>query len=499
MTSQRNSLIILGLVVLLIGAAAYFIFLRQPVEQATRLGLDLEGGVSANLQGYKTNDEDVTREEMDVAQEVIRQRVDSLGVTEPEIQLQGQDQLVANIPGITDTDRAIEVIGRTAQLGFYEVLANSGGQPVPEEEVDETKDNLRDELEGDPAFEEGETKIIFEESPAPGGGQGVVVEGYIVPEEASLKGDALESATLIRDQVGRRQVQMELTSEGAEGFGDLSQQIVDDALINGRAGNGRLAVVLDEGVVSAPVVDEAIYGGQVVIQNPGLPGGLPEEEAKELEVVLKTGALPVNMEVLSVTSIGPTLGSDSLRSGLLAALVGFGLVLVFLLVVYRALGVLADLALLIYAFLLWGLIVAIPITVTLPGIAGIVLSIGVAADANVVIFERIKEEVRRGKTPRTAVQIGYEKGFKAILDGNLTTLITAFILFALSSGSVRGFAVLLAVGVILSMFTAISVTRALLGLISGRGIKLSAGMMGVSKESISGPQKPGSRKVAGAR
>jgi preprotein translocase subunit SecD len=292
---------------------------------------------------------------------------------------------------------------------------------------------------------------------------------------------------------------MELTSEGAEGFGDLSQQIVDEALINGRAGNGRLAVVLDEDVVSAPAVDEAIYGGQVVIQNPGLPGGLPQEEAEELEVVLKTGALPVNMEVLSVTSIGPTLGSDSLRSGLLAALVGFGLVLVFLLVVYRALGMIADLALLIYAFLLWGLIVAIPITVTLPGIAGIVLSIGVAADANVVIFERIKEEVRRGKTPRTAVQIGYEKGFKAILDGNLTTLITAFILFALSSGSVRGFAVLLAVGVILSMFTAIAVTRALLGLISGRGIKLSAGMMGVSKESISGPQKPGSRKVAGTR
>ncbi len=498
MTSQRNNLIILGLVVLLIGAATYFIFLRQPVEQATRLGLDLEGGVSANLQGYKTNGEDVTREEMDVAQEVIRQRVDSLGVTEPEIQLQGQDQLVANIPGITDTDRAIEVIGRTAQLGFYEVLANAGGQPVPEEEVDETKDDLRDELEGDPAFEEGETKILFEESPAPGGGQGVAVEGYIVPEEASLKGDALESATLTRDQMGRRQVQMELTSEGAEGFGDLTQQIVDEALINGRGGNGRLAVVLDEDVISAPGVDEAIYGGQVVIQNPGA-GGLPQQEAEELEVVLKTGALPVNMEVLSVTSIGPTLGSDSLRSGLLAALVGFGLVLVFLLVVYRVLGVIADLALLIYAFLLWGLIVAIPITVTLPGIAGVVLSIGVAADANVVIFERIKEEVRRGKTPRTAVQIGYDKGFKAILDGNLTTLITAFILFALSSGSVRGFAVLLAVGVILSMFTAIAVTRALLGVISGRGIKLSPEMMGVSKGSISGSQKPGSTKVAGAR
>jgi preprotein translocase subunit SecD len=420
-------------------------------------------------------------------------------VTEPEIQLQGQDQVVVNIPGITDTDRAVEVIGRTAQLGFYEVLTAAGGQPVPEDEVDETKADLREELEGDPAYEEGETKILFEETPTPDG-EGTTVIGYVVPEEPGLTGEALASATLNRDQAGRRQVQMELTGEGAEGFGDLSQEIVDNALANGRPGNGQLAVVLDEDVVSAPRVSEPIYGGQVVIENRSLPGGLPQEEAEELEIVLKTGALPVNMEVLSVTSIGPTLGSDSLRSGLLAALVGFGLVLVFLLVVYRALGVIADLALLIYAFLLWGLVVAIPITMTLPGIAGIVLSIGVAADANVVIFERIKEEVRRGKSPRTAVQLGYEKGFKAILDGNLTTLITAFILFALSTGSVQGFAVLLAVGVVLSMFTAIAVTRALLGVISDRGFKLSARMMGVSKKSLEaeGPAKVG-KAGAGAR
>ncbi|MBD0358702.1 MAG: protein translocase subunit SecD, partial [Rubrobacter sp.] len=306
----------------------------------------------------------------------------------------------------------------------------------------------------------------------------------VLPTEPGLTGSALDSATLARDQQGRREVQMELTSEGAEGFGELSQEIVDDALANGRPGRGQLAVVLDEDVVSAPVVEQPIYGGQVSINNQGLPGGLPQKEAEELEVVLKTGALPVNMEVLSVTSIGPTLGSDSLRSGLLASLVGFGLVLVFLVVVYRALGLVADLALLIYAFLLWGLIVAIPITLTLPGLAGIVLSIGVAADANVVIFERIKEEIRRGKSLRTAVGLGYQKGFAAILDGNLTTLITALILFALSSGSVRGFAVLLAVGVILSMFTAVSVTRALLGVVSGRGVKLSPGMMGVSKKSL---------------
>jgi preprotein translocase subunit SecD len=200
--------------------------------------------------------------------------------------------------------------------------------------------------------------------------------------------------------------------------------------------------------------------------------------------VLKTGALPVNMKVLSVATIGPTLGADSLKSGLLAALVGFGLVLLFLVAVYRALGVVADVALLIYAFLLWGIIVAVPITMTLPGIAGIVLSVGVAADANIVIFERIKEESRRGKTPRTSMRTGYEKGFRAILDGNITTLITALILFALSSGSVRGFAVLLSVGVVLSMFTAIVVTRALLGVISDRGLHLSPEMMGVSKKSV---------------
>ncbi|MDP9424540.1 MAG: protein translocase subunit SecD [Actinomycetota bacterium] len=482
MGSHRNNLIVLGLVVVLIGVAAYFIFIRQPVADATRLGLDLKGGVSANLRGFQENGSEVTREEMEQASQVIRQRVDSLGVTEPEIQLQGQDQLVVNIPGVTDTERAVELIGRTAQLGFYEVLATAGGQPVPAEEVKGVKEDLRAELEGDPAFEEGKTKILFEETPSPQGG-GTVVAGYILPEKPAVRGNALDSATRAQDQSGFLEVQMTFTREGGDQFGDLSQQIVDNALANGTPGQGQLAVVLDEDVVSAPRIEQAIYGGQVSINNPGA-GGLPEAEAQELEIVLQTGALPVNMEVLSVTTIGPTLGADSLRSGLLAALVGFGLVLVFLAAIYRVLGLVADLALLVYVFLLWGLIVAIPITMTLPGIAGIVLSIGVAADANVVIFERIKEEIRRGKSPRTAVTLGYGKGFKAILDGNLTTLITAFILFALSSGSVRGFAVLLAMGVVLSMFTAVAVTRALLGVVSGRGFGLSAGTMGVSKKSI---------------
>ncbi len=493
MNSSRNSLIVLGLVVVLIGVAAYFIFIRQPVSEATQLGLDLKGGVSVQLEGSQTGGDPVTREEMQRASEVIRQRVDSLGVTEPEIQLQGQNQMVVNIPGITNSDRAVELIGRTAQLGFYPVLATepSLGQPpevVQRDQVEQLKQDLRQNLENDSAYKKGSTKILFEETPSPDG-RGTTVIGYIVPEQPAMTGDALDNAVLSRDQSGFLQVEMNLTRQGSRQFGDLTQRIVQDALAAGQPGSGQVAIVLDNDVVSAPTVEQPITGGNVVINNPGA-GGLPQNEAQELEIVLQTGALPINMQVLSVTTIGPTLGADSLRSGLIAALVGFGLVLAFLLFIYRALGIVADLALLIYAFLLWGLVVAIPITVTLPGIAGIVLTFGVAADANIVIFERIKEEVRRGKTPRTAVQIGYQRGFRAILDGNLTTLITAFILFALSTGSVRGFAVLLSVGVLLSMFTAIVVTRALLGIISSRGFHLSPGMMGVSKSSIAGSDKP---------
>src|SRR5918997_4401275 len=484
MGTRRNNFIILGLVVVLLGVAAYLIFVRGggPAD-STRLGLDLEGGVSVQLEGYQTNGSQVTREEMEQAVEVIRQRVDSLGVTEPEIQIQGQDQVAVNIPGITDADRAVEVIGRTAQLGFYEVLAFEEEISVSQDEIEETKKELEEDLRGDDAFEEGETKILFEESPSPAG-EGTYVAGYIVTDQPDMTGENLENANLNRDPQGRLEVTISFSREGAGQFADLSGRIAENALASGQPGTGRPAIVLDKDVVSAPTVEESIVGGDVSISNDTSPTGLPEEEARELEIVLQTGALPVSMEVLSVTSIGPTLGADSLRSGLIAALVGLGLVLLFLVAIYRVLGVVADLALLIFAFLLWGLIVAIPVTVTLPGIAGVVLSIGVAADANIVIFERIKEEIRRGKTPRTAVQAGYEKGFRAILDGNITTLITAFILFALSSGSVRGFAVLLSIGVVLSMFTAIVVTRALLGVVSSRGFHLSAGMMGVSKGEI---------------
>src|ERR671913_233145 len=386
-----------------------------------------------------------------------------------------------------------EPVTRSTQLGLDQVLASDPSlteppQVVAANEVEATRDEIRENLEGDDAYEKGKTKILFSETPSLQG-DGTEVIGYIVNKEPDLTGDALKQngANVEFDQTtGKRIVSLELTAEGGRQMGDLTQKMVNDSLASGEP--ARLAIALDEDIQSAPTVQEPL-SQNISISNDGLPNGLPEDEAKQLETVLNTGALPVNMEVISETTVGPTLGLSSLKSGLLASLVGFGLVLLLLFVIYRALGIVADLALLIYAFLLWGLIVIIPITVTLPGIAGIVLSIGVAADANVVIFERIKEEIRRGKTPRSAIQAGYDKGFRAILDGNVTTLITAFILFALSSGSVRGFAVLLAIGVMLSMFTAIVITRALLGLLSDRGIRPSPALMGVSKESISAAQQ----------
>lgn len=313
-----------------------------------------------------------------------------------------------------------------------------------------------------------------------------MVAGYIVSQEPQMTGDAVSpnGANINFDQTGRREVSIQLTGEGGRQFGELTQEIVSQAIADGAPGTGQLAIVLDDQVQSAPVVQEPIPGGQVSINNQGLPEGLPEEEATNLVTVLNSGALPVNMEVLSVQTIGPTLGAESLRGGLSAALAGLAFVLLFLTVIYRALGIVASLALLIYGVLLWGIIVAVPITMTLPGIAGIVLSVGVAADANIVIFERIKEEIRKGKTARTAIRAGYEKGFRAVLDGNITTLITAVILFALASAQVRGFAVLLAIGVLLSMFTAIVVTRALLGILSARRFQLSPAMMGVTKRSL---------------
>src|ERR687893_463222 len=339
MGSRRNNLIVLALVVVLLGVAAYFIFIDKPVTRSTQLGLDLQGGVSAQLEGSQTGGGKVTREEMVQAADLIRQRIDRLGVAEPDVRVQSENQIVVQIPGVKNP-----------------------------EEVDQAKDDIEETLRDDDAYKKGKTKILFSENPSLRG-DGIDVNGYIVRKNPDLTGDSLKQngANVEFDQTtGKRIVSLELTAEGGRQMGELTQRMVNEALASGEP--AQLAIALDQDIQSAPTVEDTL-GQNISISNDGLPDGLPEDEARQLETVLNTGALPVNMQVISETTVGPTLGLSSLKSGLLASLVGFGLVLLLLFVIYRALGIVADLALLIYAFLLWGLIVIIPIipiTVTLP-------------------------------------------------------------------------------------------------------------------------------------
>src|SRR5918995_2697982 len=335
MSSRRNNLIVLALVVVLLGVPAYFIFIDQPVSESTQLGLDLQGGVSAQLKGSQTGGGKVTRQEMEQSAELIRQRIDRLGVTEPDVRVQSENQIVVQIPGVKNPEEVIRIIGSTAQLGFYQVLASDPSlteppQVVAANEVEATRDEIRENLEGDDAYEKGKTKILFSETPSLQG-DGTEVIGYIVNKEPDLTGDALKQngANVEFDQTtGKRIVSLELTAEGGRQMGELTQRMVNESLASGEP--AQLAIALDENIKSAPTVEEPL-GENISISNDSLPQGLPEDEAKQLETVLNTGALPVNMQVISQTTVGPTLGFSSLRSGLLAAFVGFVLVLLLLL------------------------------------------------------------------------------------------------------------------------------------------------------------------------
>ncbi|MDQ3602821.1 MAG: hypothetical protein M3385_03050, partial [Actinomycetota bacterium] len=341
MGSRRNNLIVLALVVVLLGVAAYFIFIDEPVTRSTQLGLDLQGGVSAQLEGSQTGGGKVTREEMVQAADLIRQRIDRLGVAEPDVRVQSENQIVVQIPGVKNPDEVIRIIGSTAQLGFYQVLAGDPAlteppQIVPADEVDNIKEDIRENLQDDDAYKEGKTKILFSETPARQG-DGIEVYGYIVNENPDLTGDSLKQngANVEFDQTtGKRIVSLELTAEGGRQMGELTQRMLNDSIASGEP--AQLAIALDEDIQSAPTVEDTL-GANISISNDGLPDGLPEDEAKQLETVLNTGALPVNMQVISQTTVGPTLGLSSLKSGLLASLVGFGLVLLLLFVIYRAL------------------------------------------------------------------------------------------------------------------------------------------------------------------
>lgn len=369
-----------------------------PVKNLIKLGLDLRGGADVILEAQGNPDDPVTDEKIERAIATIRERIDSLGVTEPVITRQGADRIRIGLPEIQDTQRALEVIGKTAQLKFVDEAGNT------------------------------------------------VITGNDIKDAKAVY--AAQSSTGIQEPV----VSLELNPEGAEKF----------ALATSNNVGKIIAIYLDDSIISAPQVREPITDGKSQIS-----GKMTMEEAADLAMLIRAGALPVELKTLQVTSVGPELGANSFEKSLAAGQIGILLVLIFMALYYRLPGIVADIALVLYICIVLFALAALKATLTLPGIAGIILSVGMAVDANVIIFERLKEEMKLGKSLRAAIDSGFRRAFLTIFDSNITTLIAAAVLFYFGSGPIKGFAVTLSIGILASMFTAIVVTRLLMKLLSG--------------------------------
>lgn len=352
--------------------------------------------------------------------EIIRRRVDEVGTREPTIQKQGERRILIQVPGIGSASELKTLIGTTAKLGFYPVIKQTSNS---EEQGSGRTQTL-------PA--KNETDIY-----------------YVLERSAAVTGEELVDAQPTFDQNGQPAVSFRFNPGGARKFGNYTANNV----------GALFAIVLDDEVISAPQIREAITGGSGQIT-----GNFSVEESSELSILLRAGALPAPMQFEEERTIGPELGQDSIDAGKIACIVAFAAILVFMFLSYGLFGIFANIALIINVTLIFGLLSIIGATLTLPGIAGIVLTIGMAVDANVLVFERIKEELKVAKSPYRAIELGYERAFSAILDANITTFIAALILFLMGSGPVRGFSITLGLGIITSVFTAIYVTRLLLAI-----------------------------------
>ena len=355
---------------------------------------------------------------MEQSLEIIRRRVDEVGTREPTIQKQGERRILIQVPGIGSASELKTLIGTTAKLGFYKVIRQtSNGNELG---------NARTQTL--PARDE----------------EGVF---YVLDKTAVVTGEELVDAQPSFNQNGQPSVSFRFNPGGARKFGNYTSDNVGSLF----------AIVLDNEVISAPQIREAITGGSGQIT-----GNFSVQESSDLSILLRAGALPAPMRFEEERTIGPELGQDSIDAGKIACMIAFAAILIFMFLSYGLFGLFANIALIINVSLLFGLLSIIGATLTLPGIAGIVLTVGMAVDANVLIFERIKEELKVAKTPYRAIELGYERAFSAILDANITTFIAALILFLMGSGPVRGFSITLGLGIITSVFTAIYVTRLLI-------------------------------------
>ena len=370
--------------------------------------------------------EQIEKLAVDQALETIRNRIDQFGVSEPDIRRQGENRILIQLPGIKDTQRAKNLIGKTALLEF--------------KMVDDTQ-SLDSALKG--AVPPGR-QILYQVDEDPET-QRTTKTPFLLKKRTLLTGAHLTEARVeIDNQFNEPYVSITFDKKGARIF----ERITGDNV------NKRLAIVLDNSVYSAPVIQEKIAGGQARIT-----GRFTTDEARDLAIVLRAGALPAPVNILEERTVGPSLGADSIRKGLLSMIIGGLLVIIFMVIYYKTAGLIADLALLLNILLIGAGLAAFGATLSLPGIAGIILTIGMAVDANVIIFERIREEMALGRTPRASIDAGYDRATLTILDANVTTLIAALVLFQFGTGPIKGFAVTLSLGVIASMFTALILSR----------------------------------------
>jgi len=387
----------------------------------------------------------------DQALETIRNRIDQFGVAEPTIQRQGENEIVVQLPGVKDPKRAIDLIGKTALLEFKLVddeapLAAELPSYIRPGEEEEFFEKIKDRIpDGD--------EILFRRVADPETGM-VRKIPYLLKKRTLMTGDSLEEARVAIDQrYNEPYVSLRFNPAGAK----LFEEITGDNI------GKNLAIILDNNVYSAPTIKDRIGGGSAMIE-----GTFSMQEAKDLAIVLRAGALPAPMKMLQNLTVGPSLGRDSIEAGKRAGIIAILLVVFFMVFYYRLAGVIADFALVLNVILLLGAMGALNATLTLPGIAGIILAIGMAVDSNVLMFERMREELRAGKTPRAAVDSGYDKAFLTIVDSHVTTLITAAVLFQFGTGPIKGFAVTLSLGVAINLFTALIGTKAVFDLINSR-------------------------------
>jgi SecD/SecF fusion protein len=561
-TDRRRNLFVLLLVLGLLIASAAVI-----VTKSTKLGLDLQGGVELTYEAKPTKQTPVTQDALDRAIDVMRKRIDQIGVAEPEIQRAGDNQISVALPAVKNLADAIQQVGTVAQLAFYDWepdVIGPDGKPAPDDPtvtggssagqvgsislyealqravkrpakvepnnsregsafyaVDEKTKTVYGKGSGAskrfsftskaealavvPKAQREKAKVyevkpntVIVRAEQPAGAKEKTDNWFVLQDDVALQGKEIKNPEQQFDQgtggTGAPNVTFEFTDKGRQIWQKVTREIADRGsrsvgILPGQTpadANQHFAIVLDDELISTPYIDFRKNADGIDGRNGSqISGGFTIKSAQDLANLLKTGALPLKLDLIASSQVSATLGQEALHQGLIAGIAGFFVVAMFLLVFYRVLGVIAVVAMAIYALYFFALIKLIPVTLTLPGIAGLILTLGVAADANIVIFERVKEEIRGGRSVMAGIATGYKKGLTAIIDANVVTIMVAFILFVLATAGVKGFALTLGLGVIVSLFTAVLATQAILGTMGKSRVVNSPAMLGAGEKKSS--------------